>query len=323
MQKLWAIAANTFRETVRQPVFSVLVWCAAGWLMLSPALAAFSLESGKDNKIMQDVGLSTMLLYGLLASTFSATSVIVREIESFTVLTVISKPVSRPLFLLGKYLGVCAAVLVGFYLLSLVFLMVVRHGVLETVASKYDQPVLVFSGLALGISLIASAFGNYVYGWHFPTALLAWATPLGTLAVGLVLFLGPQWDLQSPTEDFGNLQIIYALILIFLAVMVLAAVAVAIATRFGQVMTLTLCAGVFVLGLLSDYYFGRHLDEGFLYQAAYAAVPNFQYFWVGDALTQDLYVPGEQVLRVASYAGLYVLAVLALGVSLFQTREVG
>jgi len=171
--KLLAIARNTFIETVRQPVYGVLLWVAAGLLMISPALAAFSLQAGDDIKVHKDVGLATLLAYGLLAAVFSATGVITREIEDHTVLTVVSKPVSRPLFLIGKYLGVSAAILVGYYFLCLVLLMTIRHGVMETAADKFDLPVLIFSGLAVGLSLIAATFGNYVYGWHFSTALTA------------------------------------------------------------------------------------------------------------------------------------------------------
>jgi hypothetical protein len=181
----------------------------------------------------------------------------------------------------------------------------------------------VFASLAIGVSLLAATFGNYVYGWHFSSALIAWVVPLGTLAMALILFLGPQWQVQTPGQDFGNLQILYAVLMMFLAILILTALAVAIATRFSQVMTLLLCAGVFALGLLSDYYVGRHLDSGVLYQAAYAVLPNFQYFWVGDALTQDLAIPFTQVAYVAGYAVLYSMALLGLGVALFQTREVG
>ncbi|NLG43865.1 MAG: ABC transporter permease subunit [Phycisphaerae bacterium] len=326
MQQLLAITRNTFVETTRQPIYSVLLWVAAFWIgFVSPALAGFTLEVGNDKKVMIDVSLATLLLYGLLASVFSASSVITREIESHTVLTVVSKPVSRPLFLFGKYLGVTGAVLLGYYFLCLVLLMAARHGTMETAAEKFDQPVLVFGLSALAIALIVSAFGNYVYGWHFTSTLMAWAVPLVTLALVLVLFIDPQWKAQSPSKDFGDFQLIYAQISVFCGVLILTAFAVALATRFSLIVTLMFCAAIFLLGLLSDYYFGGPALEGRgpLYSLLYAAVPNFQYFWLGDPITQQLTIPGRQVAAVAGYASLYALAVLALGVSLFQTREVG
>jgi hypothetical protein len=322
--KLLAIAANTFLETIRQPIYGILMWVAAGLLMLNPSIAAFSLESGGDTKVMQDIALATMLLYGLLASVFSATSVITREIESFTVLTVVSKPVSRPVFFLGKHLGVSGAMLLAYYFLALVFLMTVRHGVLERASDKYDQPVLLFSTAAILISLIAATFGNYVYGWHFLTALTAWVVPLGTLAVVATQFFDKEWNPQSPLTDFGNLQVLYAILLVFLAVMILTAFAVTLSTRFSQVITLILCSGIFLLGLLSDYYFGSPQgQESLLGRVLYHVLPNFQFFWLGDALTQELGVRAAHVARVTGYALLYTLAILSLGVALFQTREVG
>ncbi|TWT45548.1 ABC-2 family transporter protein [Phycisphaerae bacterium RAS1] len=321
--KLAAIISTTFHETIRQPIFGVLTWVAVGLLILNPSISAFSLESGKDSKIMQDVGLATLLLYGLLTSAFTACSVISREIESRTVLTVISKPVSRPLFLLGKFLGVCSGVLLGYFFLTLVFLLTVRHGVMEAVSDPYDQPVLVFSAIVLLVSLAAAIWGNYVYGWHFSTTLTTWVVPLTACALLAVLFIGPQWQVQSAAKDFGNMQIIYAVSMVFCAVLILSALAVSLSTRFGQALTLVFCAALFVLGLVSDHYFGRFQHDALAYDVAYRLLPNFQFFWVGDALTQELTIEFAQVARVAAYSGCYSLAVIGLGVALFQTREVG
>lgn len=323
-EKLLAISRNTFVETVRQPVYGVLLWVAAGLLTLSPALAGYSLESGGDVKIVKDVGLATLLLYGLLASVFSASSVITREIEAHTVLTVVSKPVGRPTFLVGKYLGVCGAVLLGYYFLCLALFLTVRHGTMETAADRYDMPVLIFAGTALGVSLAAALFGNYVYGWHFSTSLLAGVVPLMTLAMIGVLFISPTWELQPPFRT-SQQQLLYAVTMCFGGVLILTAFAVTLSTRFGQVVTLLLCAGVYVAGLLSDHYLGRPADNSNLvfYQIAYGTVANFQFFWAGDALTQEQSIPLAQVGRVMLYAVLYSLGVLSLGVALFQTREVG
>jgi len=322
--KLLAIMGNTFAETVRQPIFGVLTWTAAGLLAINPALSAFSLESGGDNKIMKDVAVSTLLLYGLMAAVFSATSVITREIESFTVLTVVSKPVGRPLFIIGKYLGVLGALAVGYYFLCLVFFITLQNGVMESTADKFDQPVLTFSVVALAASLVAAGFGNFNYGWHFSTALLAWVIPLGSVATVATFLFDREWRFD-PTflPDGGSLTSVYAVVLAFLAVVILTAFAVAISTRFSQVATLVLCCGVYLVGLMSDGCFARHVEEGLQYRVAATVLPNFQFFWLGDAITQELHVAREHVLRVAGYALLYSSAVVALGISLFQTREVG
>ncbi len=321
--KLFAIAQNTFHETVRQPIFHILLWIAAGLLFISPSLAAYSLEKGSDIKVVKDVGLSTLMLYGLLTSVFSAVGVITREIESRTVLTVVSKPVGRPTFLVGKFLGVAVAVAVGYLFLTLVFLMTIRHGVLESVSQKADQPVLIFGLGAVFASLLAALWCNYVYGWNYPTTLLAWVVPLGLVAVACTLCISPKWAIQSPLHDFGDGQLLYAVSCAFSGVLILIAFAVALATRFSQVLTLILCAGVFLLGLLSDYYFGQYRDDGFGYALLYQSVPNFQFFWLGDPLVQGTTIPIWQVLIVMAYASLYALGIVLLGVAMFQKREVG
>jgi ABC-2 type transport system permease protein len=322
--KLYAIASNTFIETIRQPVFNLLTWLAIVWVSLvNPALATFSLTIGNDIKVMQDVGLATLLLYGLLGGVFSATGVITREIESQTVLTVIAKPVGRPLFLVGKYLGVTGATLLGFYLASVTFFLAARHGTLETASDEWDQPVLIFAGIALFAALLVGFFGNYFYGWNFLTTLLGVFTPLISLALLGVLILSPEWQLQSIGADFGDLQLAKAVIMIGCAAGLLTAFAVAISTRCSQVVTLMLSIGVLLLGLLSDYYLGSAESQTTLQALLYAIVPNFQFFWVGDLLTQEQTVPTLLVLWVLGYTALYTPAVLALGVALFQTREVG
>jgi ABC-2 type transport system permease protein len=329
-KKLYAISANTFLETIRQPIYGILMWVAAGLLMLNPSIASFSLERGGDTKMMVDIAMSTLLLYGLFASVFSATSVITREIESFTVLTVISKPVSRPVFFVGKFLGVALAMLIAYYFLALVFMMTLRHGVLEYSSDKVDQPVVVFGVAAIVLSVIAATFCNSVYGWHFSATLTAWVLPLGTAAVVTTLFFDKEWNPQSPLTYFGYKEAIaphdvyFAVTLIFLAVMILTAFAVTLSTRFSQVVTLILCSGVFLLGLLSDYYFGSpEAQSTLLGQIGYRLFPNFQFHWLGDAITQQLQVRAAHVARVAAYSIAYTLAILSLGVALFQTREVG
>jgi len=327
--KFVAIAANTFTETVRQPVFGVMLWVALAWIaFVSPSMAAFTLVSGSDKKVMIDVSLSTLMLYGLLVSVFSAAGVITREIESHTVLTVVSKPVSRPVFLTAKYFGVTAAVAVGYVLLATALFLTVRHGTMETASDRFDQPVL-FLGLgAVLISLIAATFGNFNYGWHFSATLTYWVVPLLLIALGIVLFVSPDWTLQKPGASFGGedtmdpVQLLYGVVASFCGVLILTAFAVALATRFSQVLTLTACFGIFLLGLQSDYLFGRELDQGPLFQVLYAVVPNFQFFWLGDPLTQELTIQASHVGLAAGYAGIYALAVLAFGVVLFQTREV-
>ncbi|MEX0885864.1 MAG: ABC transporter permease subunit, partial [Phycisphaeraceae bacterium] len=117
--QLLTIAGNTFTEAIRQPIFTVLVLLGAVALGLNLQLAAYTFED--DTKILIDLGLSTVFLVGLFLAAFTATGVLASEVESKTVLTVVSKPVSRPLFVVGKFLGVAGAIGVALYVLSHIF----------------------------------------------------------------------------------------------------------------------------------------------------------------------------------------------------------
>ena len=175
------IAANTFLETIRQPIYGVVLFAAALLMILNVGLAGFTLED--DDKLLLDLGLSTLLLSGLFLSVFCATGVLTREIENKTVLTLVSKPVSRPTMIAGKYAGLLAALGLAFYLCFLVFLMTMRHAVLQRSTDPWDMPVIVFGFGGLALALGIAAFGNYFYNLEFSSTALALAVPLLTVAV--------------------------------------------------------------------------------------------------------------------------------------------
>ena len=106
IEQLLAIDRNTFFESIRQPIVLVVLIIASVFLILSNPLAAFTMED--DQRMLIDIGMATVFLSGTLLAAFVATGVLTREIENKTALTVISKPVGRPVFVIGKFLGVAA-----------------------------------------------------------------------------------------------------------------------------------------------------------------------------------------------------------------------
>ena len=125
MTPIFSIARNAFLEAIRQPIFIVLVLIGLLAMVCNVNLAAFTM--GEDEKLLVDLGLSTLLIVGLLLAAFTASSVLSKEIENKTVLTVVSKPVTRAAVIVGKFLGVAGALSVGYYVLAVAFLMAVRH----------------------------------------------------------------------------------------------------------------------------------------------------------------------------------------------------
>ncbi len=260
--QLFAIARNTFIESLRQPIFFVLVMVAGIMQVFNTLLSAYSMgyteqtEVSADNKLLLDMGLATVMVCATLLAAFVATSVVSREIEDKTALTVISKPVGRPLFVLGKYLGIAAAILVAAVIMLVFFMFAIRHAVMSTARDQVDGPVILFGTTAVMIALALGIWGNYFYGWVFPSTFVGALLPLILVAYVLTLLVSKEWAWQPIRTDIKP-QILTACGGVLLALMVLTAIAVACSTRLGQVMTIVVAAGFFVLGLLSNHLIGR------------------------------------------------------------------
>jgi len=256
--QIWTIARNTFTESIRQPIFVVILIAATVLLAMNLGLSAYTLSD--DNKLLIDMGLSTMFLGGLFLAAFTATGVLSREIDNKTALTVISKPIGRPLFIIGKYLGVALALLVATGFLALVFLLVENHGVIQTARDPVHLPVVVF-GVGAGIIGVGTAvWCNYFYNMAFTSTVICITTPLAAIAYCLSLLFDHGFNTQPITIDFDP-QLWLALAAMMVAVLVLIAVAIAASTRFGQAMTLVITLGIFMLGMLSDWFFGRQINR--------------------------------------------------------------
>lgn len=319
--KLWGIIANSFTETIRQPIYGVLLLVTVLLLTLCVGLAAYTMDD--DNRFLKDLGLSTLLVTGLFLSAFSAAGILSQEIENKTVLTVISKPVSRPLFILGKFIGLAGALAVAYYLCGIVFLLAMRHGVIARASQIFDLPVILFGTSAIGITIVVAAFCNYLYDMQFSSTAIALAIPLMTVALMLVGLINNEWKIQPFGKDFIDGQLVGAAILVFALVMITAAVAVAVSTRFGQVMTLAICVFVVLVGLVSDSFFGQYRETQILARLAYWVTPNLAFFWVTDALTAENPLTMGYVGMASGYAALIVASWLLIGIVLFQKREVG
>lgn len=319
-----SIARVSFLETVRQPIYGVLLICTALMLIFNVSLAAFTMSD--DNKLLLELGLSTLLLSGLFLASFSATGVLSREIENKTVLTVVSKPVGRPVFLLGKFAGLLGAILLAHYLNTLVFLLAQRHGVLQNTSDPWDMPVLLFGGLGVIVPLILAGFANYFYGKDFPLSALVLTTPTLTAALAMVAFFDEKWNAIPFGSNFPGGQVMIATFLVLFFNVMLAAVATAASTRFGQLMTLTICVMFVCLAVIADYAFGQYAEKSQLAAWLYHVVPNLSPFWVIDGLfaeKAETTVTGGYLLYALAYCSLVTAAFVSFGIALFNRREVG
>lgn len=114
------IARATLKEGVRQPLFVLLLVIASAWIAINAILPMFTF--GEDVKIFKDTALPTILIVGLMLSIYTASLSITSEIEGKTAMTLLSKPVTRRQFIIGKYLGILQTALLVMIPLCLVFL---------------------------------------------------------------------------------------------------------------------------------------------------------------------------------------------------------
>jgi Cu-processing system permease protein len=123
-QRMLAIAANTVREAVRSRLLYTLLFFAV--LLICAGLLLSALSYVENDRILQDVGLGAMRLFGVAIALFVGVGLIHREVERRTVYTILSKPLSRAEFLLGKFAGLVLTVWMQLAIMVLVFVVVSR-----------------------------------------------------------------------------------------------------------------------------------------------------------------------------------------------------
>jgi hypothetical protein len=320
MSKLFTIAKNTFTETLRQPVYAIIIITALLLFYASPSLAMYTMSD--DNKLLRELGLSTLFITSLFIAIFAASGAVAEEIENKTIMTVLSKPVQRPIFILAKFLGVVAAVAMAHYICTIAFIMATRHGVMEDINQTNDWTVIGAAGVMVLLTCLLGAFFNYAYDWKFTSTAMALLAGFGTIALIFLAFIDRNWQFNPANNNINALDI-YGSVLLFLAAVIIAAMAVALSTRFNIVVTLSACVGVFLLGLVSDWVFGGLAKSHLWAKICYFALPNLQIFWISDAIYEGSTVPLKYIIISASYAICYTAGILALAVALFQRRQVG
>jgi ABC-type transport system involved in multi-copper enzyme maturation permease subunit len=191
--RILAIAHNTFREAVRDRVLYNLVL----FVLLLTAAAIFigELSGGQERKIIVDLGLSAVLLFGVFIAIFVGVGLVFKEIERRTIYAIFSKPIGRGEFLVGKYLGLCLTLLVNVMVMGLgisLALIYVNRGWDTLVFSIWPAVMLIYIELMIltGVALLFSSFSSpalsalltffvFIIG-HFSSDLKSLATSMGS-----------------------------------------------------------------------------------------------------------------------------------------------
>jgi len=123
--RVWALALSTAKNEMAQPLYLLLLGIGM-FLILLFAIYPFN-TLGDDIRVLKDSGVTMIMVLGMLQAVWSAGTSVSEEIEGRTALTVLSKPVSRRSFVLGKYAGIMLAVLVLFVMMGGLLLVVLSY----------------------------------------------------------------------------------------------------------------------------------------------------------------------------------------------------
>jgi ABC-type transport system involved in multi-copper enzyme maturation permease subunit len=242
--KLWRIAAiarNAFREAVRDRVLYNLVLFVL--LLTGASIFIGELSGGQERKVIVDLGLSAMLLFGVFIAIFVGVGLVYKEIERRTIYAVFSKPVGRGEFLVGRYLGLCLTLLVNVLVMGVgvsLALLYVSHGWDPLIPTIWPAVLLIYMELMLltAVALLFSSFSSpalsalltfmvFIIG-HFSADLKSLAVSLGStsaryLITGLYYllpnlanysFITPAAHGRTPSAGFVFATALYALVYI-------------------------------------------------------------------------------------------------------------
>ena len=317
---LYKLARNTFVECIREPVYYLMLISAMCLIGLYPTAAMFVFR--EQIKFVVDSAMATSLVFSLIVAVVCSAHTISREMQNGTVLLLLSKPVTRFSFVFSKILGIIGAVSVFLFLLNCASLI--------SVLIAKDQFRLEFKLMAVyyGALAVAAIYGgcrNYFRQVSFTSntlqALLV-LVPVIAVACYMIRVSAFHSPAEIDPEEFIEAKhLIPALLLLFPAVWTMGTISAALATRIALVSNLTICTVIFLVGLISKYFVLQWVGTGVVGSFIRTLLPNWQYFWMADAIAARQVIPGSYLLWALLYVFFYIGFWTLLALAFFSERE--
>ena len=169
--KLKAIALNTFKEAVRNKVFYLLI--ALGMTTALSSQVISMLTIGDKAKVLKDVGLASIDFFSVLIAVFTGINLVYKEIEKKTIFNILSKPISRSNFIIGKFLGLGLTLLAALVSMAAIFFLF-----LYLSTGTFDGNILVYFFLLYlellvitAVSIVFSSFSTPILSSIFTISL--------------------------------------------------------------------------------------------------------------------------------------------------------
>lgn len=187
--RILAIARNTFRESVRDKVLYVLLFFASAAIFGSKALGWISI--GQDIKIVKDITLASISVFGALIAIFVGASLIYKEVDKRTLYTILARPMERWEFVVGKYLGLMAllAVVVGTMTAVSAGYLLLLGGTVDAVYLLAALLIYFKLMVVTALALVTSALSSPIVG-----AIIVFCFYVFGHATGVFKDLPPQFD---------------------------------------------------------------------------------------------------------------------------------
>ena len=308
------IVTNTYRDCIRQPLYFIVMVFTISFIGLFPLLSFFVFN--EQIKMVLDSSMASILLFSMVLSVLLAGGSIYKDISSGNISLILSKPISRNIFLAGRVLGVMLAV-TQFVLVS--SLSAVISAYIAVDQFNLDYKIFYSFYLLIFVGCFTGFLMNYFFRKSFSGNSVLGITFLVLFQVICLIVKNPNFL----SENGLTLQNMTSLaVLILFAVWIMVNISMAISTRFDLVVNLILCFVLLVLGLLSDYLVSGYAANGsVVFSIIYAILPNWQFFWLVDAVTNGKNIPLSYIGYSLIYALLYITVCFSIAVISFGSIE--
>lgn len=307
LTRVLVVTLNTYREAVRARLLIGVFALALATCAYALVVASLSLHN--EVRVVADLGAAALSLYGVLIAVVLGSTSLYRELEHKTVFPILSRPIRRWEYLLGKYLGTMCTVTV--------FVATDAAAVLGTLAIEAGQTVSKVAGPfgamlgLLGIGLVRARYRRVF-------VMIPWSFVLAAV----------MWTVAAPALEDRQLVVAGALLAIC-EVAIVAAVATLFASFSSPFLTATFTAWVFVIGRSSDTL--AHLPKrmfgeavALVFAGIARVVPNLHVYVPARALLLGQ-VAGQPVWRyvglAAIHAAFYATGLLVAGALAFRRRD--
>src|SRR5215217_3286027 len=171
MRRILSIGLNSFRETLREKLlYNLLIFAL---LMIGSSILLSRLTLGDANRLILDLGLASINLFGVIIAIFVGIGLVSKEIDKKTIYTILSKPVPRYEFLLGKYLGLCLTLFANTAIMVMGLLMVLKFTEVPIEWVLFKSLSLMFLELMVitAVALLFSTFTSSTLSAIFTLAI--------------------------------------------------------------------------------------------------------------------------------------------------------